>query len=227
MKIVSAALAAIMALSSPLSQAGIVYQWQATNDLTPHGIRLELEFDQATVASGAFDLRLDAEGYPGTVRPDSGLLRFYYAIPVWETASGYQYLEMSYFPRQEPFQYGHGSLEIHIQFAAGGFLAGSIAANAVSPDNQFLMQSAGNTFTVLRAGVEYGQSAAGCNWIDGTVCAGATGEIKRTDIPEPSSLALVGIGVFALCRRHRRSSAFAETRTSTSLPTTDEPDRNG
>lgn len=191
MKLFLAALALLGALVPSVSSAGIVYQWKALNNQPPLGIQLELEFDYSTVASGSFTLDIDPDRYPlSTLDPNSGLLRFSYSA----TDLAYFHLNLNYLPREESFP-GHGRLKLDLQFQPGGFLTGSIYSSTISPDNIIRMKSQGRVFEVSYAGVEYGQvPGMGCGWAIDIECAGAKGQIRRADIPEPRSLALLAIG---------------------------------
>ncbi|WP_312554064.1 hypothetical protein [Massilia sp.] len=78
MKILSYLAAAALSLLPLCSQAGVIYQWQATNDETPYGITLELEFDEATVQAGTLNYYFE---HFNDDLPPPGLLNLRYTFP--------------------------------------------------------------------------------------------------------------------------------------------------
>lgn len=194
MNIKSFTAAAALCAVPLISNAGIIFEWRGLNNEVPHGISLQLEFDGKTVDSGAFNFQLDQER-PAQARPDLGLIALRYSFP---GVNG----SMAYFPRDGGFSSGYGRLDMKLTFEKGGFLSGYILAN----DNQshFRMNSQGRVFTILDANSDAGMPGAGCGWTTDVQCAGATGHIRRTDIPEPGTFALLGVGLLAaLCFRSK------------------------
>lgn len=185
--------AVTLLLGSAASHAGIIYEWQPVNKKEPHGIVLRLEFDEATVASGSFQMRI--ESGDTSIRPNSGLISLHYEF--LNTL-----LPMHYEPRVAPFVGGHGTLDMNVRFAPGKLLSGWI--EALDTHSHFIMGSSlhgkAPVFTITAA-ADQGM----CGRLPGDPCSGATGVIRQ--VPEPAPLALLGIGalsVFAAGRRKTR-----------------------
>jgi hypothetical protein len=201
MNIKSLVAAAGLCLSPLCGQAGVVYQWTATNDETPRGIMLSMEFDNRTVRSGAFNINIVDE--PGLEVPRSGLLGLRYTFPGMEN-------EMVYTSRGGAgFSFGRGNLLLNLQFDATGYLTGSIFASDSNSDIR--LASIGRTFTVINANSDEGMPGAGCPpRPQEYICGGATGTIQRVvhnEVPEPTSIALTGAGLFAASMFRRRKIA--------------------
>lgn len=179
-----------------VSQAGVIYEWRSLNNETPKGITLQLEFDQTTVDSGAFSFAMNQDYYLEEDNPGSGLLGLRYSFP---DAS-----ETMIYSRENGFENGLGMLDLELTFEKGGFLSGYISAN--NTQHHFTMSSTGRLFTVLDANSDEGMPSAECGWTVGVDCAGASGQIRRTDIPEPGSLALLGAGLLAAAGMRRKTA---------------------
>jgi len=177
------------------SQAGVIYEWQPLNHETPRGISLALEFDEDTVRSGAFSFAITEEYDGEENHAAGGLLGLRYAFPD-------AYEPMTYSARGG-FGSGFGTLEMEVRFEQGGFLSGFIYAN--DSHHHFMMNSDGRVFTVLDANSDEGMPSADCGWTVGIDCSGATGQLKRADIPEPGSLALLGAGLLAAAALRRKA----------------------
>lgn len=199
MSIKSSLAAASLCLLPLCSQAGIMYQWTATNNATPWGITLDMEFDKRTVKSGQFklDLYYDLWDGHGTV-PKQGILGLRYSFPGLGST-------MTYSSTNQGFSFGRGYLQLDLQFVDGGYLTGSIYAN--DSNSHIYMTSVGNSFQVKDANSDQGMPGAGCGWqeIPPMPCAGATGFIRRVNkVPEPGSVAVLILGAIALAGTRRR-----------------------
>lgn len=192
---VKSCLAALSLCLLPLaSQAGVIYEWRALNHETPRGITLQLEFDQSTIDSGAFSYAFQQEFDFETPPVGSGLLGLRYIFPgVFE--------EMRY-SWDKGFANRLGFLDMELSFDANGYLSGFIHAN--NSEHHVIMLSTGNRFTVLDANSDQGMPGAGCDWM--VECSGAVGQIRRADIPEPGSLALLGIGLLSAASLRRKAA---------------------
>lgn len=200
-------LAALSLCLLPLaSQAGVIYEWRSLNNETPRGITLQLEFDSSTIDSGAFSFSMNQEYYFDEQPAGTGLLGLRYSFP-----GAYESMTYSW---ESGFENGLGSLDIDISFEHGGYLSGYIYAN--NAQHHFMMASTGQVFTILDANSDQGMPGADCGWTIGVDCTGASGEIRRTEnrltgtrlteIPEPGSLALMGIGLLAAARMRRKAA---------------------
>ncbi|MGX4642955.1 PEP-CTERM sorting domain-containing protein [Massilia sp. SYSU DXS3249] len=193
---VKSCLAALSLCLLPLvSQAGVIYEWRALNNETPRGITLQLEFEQSTIDSGAFSYVFQQDFDFETPLPGSGLLGLHYAFPGVSEEMRYSW--------QKGFDNQLGFLEMELSFDKGGFLSGYIYAN--NTQHHFMMSSTGNRFTVLDANSDEGMPGAECGWTVGIDCTGAVGQIRRADIPEPGSLALLGIGLLGAASLRRKT----------------------
>lgn len=191
-------LAAIAFCLMPLcSQAGVIYQWEATNAETPRNITLELEFDEATVDSGALNFYFE-HGFGAP--PAQGLLNLRYTFPDMGNA-------MAWSAVNGGFSSELGWLDLQLRFESDGFLSGSIYLNDSS--HHIELVSSGRTFTVVDANSDAEMDDAGCPWNAEYACSGATGVFERTDnpaeVPEPGTLALLGAGLLAAARWRRKA----------------------
>lgn len=187
MKLASTLAVAACLLLPLASQAGVIYEWRATNDGTPRNITFQLEFTQETVDSGAFSFVVPFGDYTASY-PDSGLLSLLYTFP---GTAGY----MSYQPPTEKFRNGLGHLNMNIRFEAGGYLSGSIYAN--DANSHIDLRSDGTLFTIVDANSDAAMPGAGCGRLP---CGGATGflrDVRMNEVPEPHALALFGLGAIA------------------------------
>lgn len=198
MRFKSLVLASLLSLASVASQAGVLYEWRPLNGELPRDVTLRMEFTEAAVASGGLDFHVPqgdwAESYP-----DAGLISIYFSTP--------GNLPISYRPADGKFRYGLGILDLNLSFDRSGFLSGYIYAN--DAHSHFEMVSQGALFTILDARSDDGMEGAGCG-SDWTMCRGATGQLQLVDVPEPGSVALIGVGLLAAFRVRRRALARAQ-----------------
>jgi len=182
-KLITCAVAALSIHAS--SQANVVYEWQGNGNAAPYNLTLRMEFTDAAFAAGAVHLR--ARQYQ--FLPNTGLVAFHYTFPGPAQP-------ISYLPTERPF--GEGELlDMDIVFEDDLTLSGTF--KAIGIESHVFMDSVGSLFTVSHADSDAGMMWAGCApW---TACAGATGVFRQ--VPEPGSMALVGLGLIGLARRVR------------------------
>lgn len=193
---------ATLAIAPLGAQAGVIYEWRATNAQTPQNFTLQLEFDHRTVKRGSFMLDIESESGP-MLAPRTGLLSLKYSFPglsndMFYTSKG-----------REGFNLGsRGYLNMHVSFDEAGYLTGQIYAN--DTNSHIELGSVGTLFSVIDANSDEGMPGAGCGWqMDPPMqCGGATGYIQRVgEVPEPATGALIGLalvgGIYA--RRKKRS----------------------
>ena len=182
---------AALFLVSLASQAGIIYEWHGVKKQSPSDFSMYLEFDEATVASGSFSLQIGAND--DQTRPDSGLIRF---CPPYACFS----------PRTEPFNFGmdFGYFDMNVSFLQNKFLVGGIRFFDFQAQIDMGAPSMGPQaylFTITSAMADY--DMGDCAGSQG-LCSGGTGHIRQRQIPEPSSIALLGLGAFAAFSIRRR-----------------------
>jgi len=192
MRFKSLILAASLCLASIGSHAGVVYEWRPLNEQLPQHVTFRMEFSKAAVASGKLDFQVPYGDWEESY-PDAGLLSIYFATP--------GVAPISYRPTEEQFRYGLGILDLNLTFGSDGLLSGRIYAN--DAHSHFEMNSQGSLFTILDARSDEDMNGAGCG-SDWSICKGATGQLQRVDVPEPGSVALLGIGLLAAFGLRRR-----------------------
>lgn len=198
MKLTSILTAAFLCLATIPAQAGIIYEWKALNNKVPYGIGLQLEFDRSAVSKGEFKFELQA--YHGNEpRPVSGLISLRYTFPGI-------YDPLSYHRSEEPLP-SDGEMMFDLKFEKGGFLTGYIYAN--NTEHHFEMASNGRVFNMIDANSDQGMEHAGCGFPSSIPCNQATGQIRRTDIPEPTSIALLALGAFGAMAVRRKAKQKA------------------
>jgi hypothetical protein len=189
-KLITCAIAALSIHAS--SQASVVYEWQGNENAAPYNIALRMEFTDAAFEAGAVHVR--AREYQ--FLPNTGLVSFIYTFPGFA-------MPLTYAPGERPFAVGD-LLEMDLQFQDDLTLSGSF--KAIGVESHIFMDSVGSLFTVTNANSDAGMTWAGCPaW---SACSGATGVFRQvsapaSQVPEPGSMALVGLGLLGLARRVR------------------------
>lgn len=180
----------LMSLSG-LANAGVWYQWHATNHVAPFGITLMLEFDPAAVKAGSFSMQFNEisnEHNPNHIYPTSGLLTLSYTTG---TGGG-----ITWKPREGITSPGPAILDMHIVFSPGFHLSGHLYAHNF--DSQFGIATGNGSdpnFTLYQASSDAGMN--GCGWPSSEApCFGATGQLRQ--IPEPGTIAMLGLGLGAV-----------------------------
>lgn len=199
--------AVVLVLAPVLAHAGVIYEWRITNNETPWGISLQLEFDQATVDSGAFAFEYYQSHGPN-ITPLHGLLSFRY------TTLAHASSPMTYNAANGGFPSRIGFVSLELQFNPAGFLEGKIGLG--DEEQHVEMTSNGVLFTVVDANHDGNLEEAGCEYL-GPPCIGAQGLLVRVpdavnEVAEPISLGLLcagGIGLIA-ARRRRAASGLGQ-----------------
>jgi len=206
---------AAAALFSHAASADVLYTWQQVSHSasTPDGLRLELVFSDAAVASGSFNLNLTNMCWQGMCdQQQDGLmaLRYWYG-----GADGSQQWNRIDYNYRDETSFGFDRLLLSLSFLQGGQLSGSIFASDGMSD--FRMQSDGALFTLLSAHSDepYGCGFAypSCGGEQGLLQASLTtgtmaraqAEASPVSVPEPAGVATLAIGALAgwLGRRRR------------------------
>lgn len=195
-----------LCLTAVSSHAGIIYKWRPVNNEVPRDIQFELEFDRETVASGKFNWSMEEEAGPVA---GLGLRRIRYAFPHYVHTAENPWFTVVEFVPEVGFINAYGQIHLDLTFGAGGYLEGYIRFLSISPDLYLSMGSDGRRFTIDGAGDDTGTTGAGCGWAIEIPCEGAIGELRRTDVPEPESLALIAIGLMAALGIRRRITGKA------------------
>lgn len=198
MNIKSYAAAAALCMLPMLSQAGIIYEWRALNNEAPRGLTFRLEFEKKTVKSGAFNFHLEEDemqyGWP---RRKLGLITYQFSFP----GGGGQHFHRDY-GYEKNFGYNVGNFHMDVDFDRNGFMHGFISTSNF--ETAFSMWSEKGVFIVHDLKSDAPTDWAGCDWYANTPCGGAMGEIRRVEVPEPTSIALLALGVAGLATTRRR-----------------------
>lgn len=180
--------------TSLASHAGIIYEWKGVKKESPSVFSMSMEFDEATVRSGSFSLRVESGVMQ--VRPNSGLIAF-------------RLQHSSYRPQTDVFNhcFDFGYFYMDVDFIEGKFLVGSIQffdfQTQLNMATGFDGARDNRIFTIYDTNADYGMGD--CAGPSGVKCWGGTGHIR--EVPEPASIVLLAIGALtAYAVRRRRTS---------------------
>jgi hypothetical protein len=205
---------AAAALFTHAASADVLYTWQQMNhsDSTPDGLRLELVFSDAAVASGSFNLNLVNMCWQGMCdQQQDGLMALRYWYAGADGSQQWNYIDYRYL---DETSWGFDRLSLSLSFLQGGQLSGSIFATDGVSD--FSMQSDGAVFTLLSA---HSDEPYGCGFAYPS-CGGEQGLLQASvqsaamahaqaataQVPEPAGLASLAIGALAGWAARRRRS---------------------
>lgn len=204
LRMTTSVLFAAALLAQPLAQtaqAGVLYTWHQTaaSENMAGPISLEMEFSDAAVKAGNLQLDFEAScSIDQCVDPQDSLLSLKFwlnGVRADGSVKRLNYIDFDY--RTNP-RYGLDKIVLDLNFLPNGKLSGFILAD--DANSYFIMQSTGTSFEMLETRSDVGP----CGEMDVT-CYGELGEL-RTEVPEPSSAAIAGLGLLAAWfgRRRRR-----------------------
>jgi len=183
------------ALLAQPAQAAVTYTWQQVeaSSSMPANLNLELVFSSKAVSQGSLSLDVGNECRFETCQfRQNDLLSLRY----WYGAAGPQGVNLiDYRYRTDPGgAFDH--IRLDLTFQPDGLLSGWISAN--NGESDFFMRSSGPLFTMISA---HSDQERGCG-LQYPNCSGSTGLL--VEVPEPSSAALAGLGLFAAWFARRR-----------------------
>jgi hypothetical protein len=188
-KIITALTLCVLALVPRLSSAEVIYEWKNVGD-APGNIFLQMKFDDAAVQSGRLDL--SARGSSGPTTPiDTGLI----SLVFFGSGGGAHFLRTG-------LDFTQSSIELHVSFDPSGFMSGSFYLN--DGFTELVAGSASPRFWEVTGLRSDNPSITWCGF-NTSACDLGRGMMRRTDMPEPGSFALLGIGLSAAAGIRRRT----------------------
>jgi hypothetical protein len=205
-----------LALSALNANANVTYEWTpVSTDLPPLNVKMSVTFSDAAVASGKVNFVLtpcsDADAHP---LPGMNYGYSCDGIPDAEVQSfgfgaGHGAASIFFQPAKETYVKG-----AYMDLSVIGSFSGDYFTGYVTARNEWSIVTISSSGNGLSAITYYGSDNLGAD--DGcelsqqhngvSTCNGATGYFARaeaTNVPEPGSLALTGLGVTALLSRRR------------------------
>lgn len=184
------------ALLAQPAQAGVKYTWQQVeaSSSMPANLNLEMVFSTAAVSRGELNLDIGNDCLYGPCEFSQKSLislRYWYGAP--DAAGGDNTIAYGY---RTPVNGFFDHIRLDLTFQPDGLLSGWISAN--NGESDFYMKSNGSLFAMISA---HSDQESGCGF-QYPECSGSTGLL--VEVPEPSSAALAGLGLFAAWFARRR-----------------------
>jgi hypothetical protein len=176
------------------SHADVMYTWSSAANGTPVDVSMTLVFSDDAVAQGALSYHVNPMQTTSSV---SGLKYFWFgADNLYRT---------TYDPTKSLFAGGTGYLDLNLQFNPAGYLTGRIYANDQNSDVTLASNTAG-LFTISAMHSDQDPMGTriscdgkpGCTWSSGALERVTMMQAAASQVPEPGSLALIGLGMLGL-----------------------------